>query len=106
MKNGSRNRKKMKKSVNTVKIEIVPCVGFVKTGRKDGEQMKCRFIGRPKHVYPCSDCKNQHCEDTTGHGNIPTTCHDCRQYSEKENGRSNCKRGIRPCKDFECGKGR
>lgn len=63
--------------------------------------MKCIFINRPKHVYPCSACKNKHCDNIDGYGNIPTTCYDCRFQFNIEKGRNACKHGIRPCKDFE-----
>lgn len=69
--------------------------------------MKCKYIDRPRHIFPCSVCKNKHCDDPIGHGygNIPTTCDDCRYQFDKErtNGKkgNGCKRGLRPCKDFE-----
>ena len=67
--------------------------------------MKCPYIDRPRHIYPCIECKNKHCNDIDGHGNIPNTCFDCRyqlDIKEKQNKKRNlCKRGIRPCKDYE-----
>lgn len=36
MRNGSKNRKKMKKSASNVRTATVLRVGFVKTGRKGG----------------------------------------------------------------------
>jgi hypothetical protein len=44
-----------------------------------------RYYG--KGFFPCTKCENQ----------PPVTCYDCR-YAEL--GR-NCKKGIRPCKNFE-----
>ena len=57
---------------------------------------ECMFKGRPKHVYPCSNCK----EDCNNPNKaIPMTCYDCR-YKHEKDGRNGCKRGLRPCKDF------
>ena len=65
----------------------------------DKPKTKCEFIGRPKHAYPCSACKQKDCYDL--HGNIPTTCYDCRFQMLGEKRPNACKHGIRPCKDFE-----
>jgi hypothetical protein len=56
----------------------------------DAKCQKCKHKGRPKHVFPCSKCIQENLKER------PLDCTDCRTYWFGE-----CKKGLRPCKNFE-----
>lgn len=53
---------------------------------------ECRYAECPKYIYPCVECNGK---------NVPVTCKDCRYYGYAWNKKGVCKKGCRPCKEFE-----
>ena len=65
--------------------------------------MKCVFRSKPKHLFPCNECryKGVDCEGTKGRE--PLTCHHCGKFSGVNKTVCYKRKGynIRPCDEFE-----